>query len=120
MNDPNHHDHHQELKEDGGCPQSIGRFLTIFQLSTSISMSINTNFRFGIGISCIININISINNNNSKNNNTELSTDELWLVYISTSIIYNYFIFIASEVRIACMSYRTFPGSKFIIIFGSI
>ena len=28
--DPNHYDHHQEPHEGGGCPPSMGRFLTTF------------------------------------------------------------------------------------------
>ena len=35
--DPNHHDHHQESQEDGGCPPSTGRFLTsIFHLTPQV------------------------------------------------------------------------------------
>ena len=52
--DPNHHDHHQEPQEYGGCHPSMRRFLTtIFhltppQLGTSINIciNINSNFRF--------------------------------------------------------------------------
>ena len=39
--DPSHEDHHQEPQEDGGFPQSIGRFLTTIFHLTPPQLSIN-------------------------------------------------------------------------------
>ena len=39
--DPNHHDHHQEPHEDGGCPPSTGRFLMVIMMDGVIFIELD-------------------------------------------------------------------------------